>query len=94
MPHIVIGDPLQRVAHVDAESRSTEHYLGVLVEEAPDELSAGLSAEVTLVLMYWPRLGYEEVVPGATFTLREGSKIVGFGKLYRPPGPLEAVRDA
>jgi hypothetical protein len=29
----------------------------------------------------FPRLAYEGVVPGATFTLREGSRIVGFGRV-------------
>jgi hypothetical protein len=81
MPHIVLGDPSQREAHVGAGNEITEAYLGVLVEDAPDEWSAGESAEVTLVLMYWPDEQYVDVVPGATFTLREGPKIVGFGQI-------------
>jgi hypothetical protein len=58
-----------------------EHYLGVLVNDAPDEWFPGQSAEVTLVLMCWPDEKYENVIPGASFTLREGPKIVGFGKV-------------
>ncbi len=58
-----------------------ERYLGVLVADAPDEIAPGGSAEVTLRLMYWPEESYEDLIPGATFTLREGPKIVGFGKV-------------
>jgi len=39
----------------------------------------GESAEVNLALMYFPEETYDEVRPGATFTIREGSLIVGFG---------------
>jgi hypothetical protein len=80
MPHIVIGDPGQRQAQIRGNT-TTEHYLGVLVADAPDEMSPGGSAEVTLYLMYWPEEKYAGVVAGATFTLREGPKIVGFGQV-------------
>jgi len=58
-----------------------EDYLGVLVSDAPDEWLPGQSADVKLVLMYWPELRYEGIVPGATFTMREGPSIVGFGSV-------------
>ena len=29
----------------------------------------------------WPAERYEQLVPGATFTVREGPKIVGFGQV-------------
>jgi hypothetical protein len=79
MPHIVVGDPSQREAQIGAGNLLTERYLGVWVKDAPDELSPGESADVTLVLMYWPEEKYEDVRPGVSFTLREGPKIVGFG---------------
>jgi len=87
MPHIVLGDPSQREAHIGAGNRITEHYLGVWVKDAPDELSPGKSADVTLVLMYWPEEKYEGVVRGSTFTLREGPKIVGFGQVVSDQNP-------
>ena len=80
MPHVVVGDPEQREAKISGNT-ITEHYLGVLVADAPDELTPGGSAEITLRLMYWPDERYEQLVPGATFTLREGPKIVGFGRV-------------
>jgi hypothetical protein len=80
MPHIVIGDPEQREA-VKVGNNLTERYLGVWVTGAPDELSPGQTSEVTLKLMYWPDENYNDVKAGATFTLREGPNIVGFGRV-------------
>jgi hypothetical protein len=80
MPHVVVGDPEQREARTFGRAIK-EHYLGVLVADAPDEIAPGDSAEVTLRLMFWPEERYVQLVPGATFTLREGPKIVGFGKV-------------
>jgi len=68
-------------AKIDAASRATEHYLGVLVKDAPYELAPGQNADVMFVLMYWPDESYDNVVPGATFTMREGPLIVGFGHI-------------
>jgi len=55
-------------AKIDAASRATEHYLGVLVKDAPYELAPGQNAGVMFVLMYRPDESYDDVVPGATFT--------------------------
>ena len=80
MPHIVIGDPYQREALVDEHNRMTEHYLGVSFEgNSGEELSLGASHVVSLTLMYHPMVDYSAVQPGATFTLREGGKVVGYG---------------
>lgn len=79
MPHIVLGDPSQRQAEIGPGNLLTERYLGVWVKDAPDELSPGQTAEVTLAMMYWPDEKYEGEVQGDTFTLREGPKVVGFG---------------
>jgi len=89
MPHIVVGDPSWREAQIGAGNLFTEHYLGVCVKDAADELSPGLTSDVTLVLMYWPNEKYEDVVPGATFTLREGPHIVGFGRVVSEQNPPE-----
>ena len=81
MPHIVLGDPSQREAVIGPKNTIAERYLGVVVSDAPDELVPGESVEVALQLMYWPEEQYEGVVPGATFTLREGPTIIGFGTI-------------
>ena len=79
MPHVVVGDPGQREARISGNT-ITEHDLGVLVTDAPDEIPPGGTAEITLRLMYWPGEKYEQLVAGATFTVREGPKIAGFGQ--------------
>jgi hypothetical protein len=89
MPHVVVGDPEQREAKV-AGHTITERYLGVWFADAPDEIPPGGTAEITLRLMYWPEEKYEELVPGATFTLREGPKIVGFGRVLHASQPRSA----
>jgi len=81
MPHIVLGDPAQREALAGPGNTLTERYLGVLVSSASDELVPNQVTEVRLELMYWPEERYDGVAPGATFTLREGPKIVGFGRV-------------
>ena len=42
-------------------------------------MAPGDTAEVKLALMYAPEVPYTNVQPGATFTLREGPEIVGYG---------------
>jgi hypothetical protein len=33
------------------------------------------------MLMYWPHPVYESLVAGATFTIREGAQVVGYGRV-------------
>jgi hypothetical protein len=77
-PHIVIGPQSQRVAIVDG-NRMTENYLGVMFVGGPDTMEPGDTADVKMALMYFPEQPYNEVQPGATFTVREGPLIVGHG---------------
>jgi hypothetical protein len=77
-PHIVIGPQSQRVA-VRNGNLITEKYLGGMFVDGPEAMDPGESVEVSLALMYSPEEPYDEVMPGATFTIREGSDVVGFG---------------
>ncbi len=79
-PHIVMGPQSQRVA-IREGNAYMEKLLGVMFVGGPDTLAPGESGQVTLALMYFPEYQYDEVTPGATFTLREGSKIVGYGAI-------------
>jgi len=81
MPHIVLGDPSQRKAIVGPHNTILERYLGVWISDAPDELVPGNPTEVKLYLMYWPKEQYDGMIQGATFTLREGGLVVGFGSV-------------
>jgi len=77
-PHIVIGSESQRVAICNG-NRMTENYLGVIFVGGPEEMTPGETADVKLALMYFPEEPYNEVQPGATFTVREGPQVVGHG---------------
>jgi len=57
----------------------TENYLGVMLVGGPDTMEPGDTADVKMALMYFPEQSYNEVQPGATFTVREGPLIVGHG---------------
>ena len=77
-PHVVGGDPHQRKA-LFVNNVAQEHYLGVAFVGAPANVAANESFVAELALLYWPNVSYDSLVPGATFTLREGPHIVGFG---------------
>src|SRR5262245_32176502 len=77
-PHVVVGDPNQRKA-VLVNSVAQEKYLGVAFVGGPLEVVAGEPFLAEFALMYWPNVSYDSLVPDATFTLREGPHIIGFG---------------
>lgn len=92
-PHIVIGSPSQRSAIVDGRVLK-ELYQGVVFVNQSLVLQPGDTAEVIMALMYYPHNLYADVVPGATFTLREGASVVGYGSVLaraqptvQPDGP-------
>ena len=82
-PHVVVGDPHQRKAIIGAEGVVSEEYLGVQFRRTDSRLMPGDSAKVWLELMYYPDLDYRQLIPEATFTIREGAKVVGFGKVIQ-----------
>ena len=83
-PHVVVGDPTQRkVLLVDNFAQET--YLGVTFVDGPSNVVAGESFLAELALMYWPNVSYDSLVPGASFTLREGPHIIGFGTVQTAP---------
>lgn len=80
-PHVVVGDPSRRTATLDARGFGDEHYLGVQFTGDGRELLTGTDHTVTMDLLYHPGVDYSELVPGATFTIREGPVVVGFGRV-------------
>lgn len=88
-PHIVIGDRNQRKAIVEVTPEHprtlTEKYQGVAFIEGPEVefVPVNERIHVVMALMYFPDNVYEDVIPGATFTLREGGKIVGHGEILK-----------
>ncbi|MFO1461196.1 MAG: hypothetical protein U1G08_17565 [Verrucomicrobiota bacterium] len=82
-PHIVIGNPTLRQAVIAEGNRLTEHYLGVAFSDGPQHIDPGQPVRTTMALVYYPHVDYGAAVPGVTFTLREGARIIGFGKIER-----------
>ena len=86
-PHIVIGDPAQRepilVERDGVKNYIDEDYLGVAFWEGPNKeiLPTNEPMQLLMVLSYFPDVNYEMVIPGATYTLREGGRIIGYGEI-------------
>lgn len=77
-PHLVLGPTTQRAAVLDGRTL-VEPYIGVAFVGGPVKLSPGETGEVELALVYYPNQIYDGVKAGATFTVREGATIVGYG---------------
>jgi len=77
-PHLVVGDPNQRKA-ITFGNVIQEEYLGVEFVSGPENIVPGESFLAELALLYWPDVTYEALASGATFTVREGPHIVGYG---------------
>jgi hypothetical protein len=80
-PHIVIGKPAQREAIVGQGNVLLETYYGVAFAMGPERVEPNVPCQVRMMQVYWPDVTYGPVVPGATFTLREGGTVVGFGEV-------------
>ena len=90
-PHIVLGPITQRSPILDGRTL-VEPYVGVAFVGGPEQLNPGETAEVELALMYYPHPIYEGVNTGATFTVREGTTIVGFGTVLSDAQPCGRPR--
>jgi len=82
-PHLVVGDPNQRMAIVREDNANTEQYLGVCFLSGPQLVTPGTQFNATIGLLYYPDVAYSSLVEGATFTIREGGRIVGCGTVTR-----------
>ncbi len=81
LPHLVVGDPLQRIPILGKYRQITEEYLGVAFIEGPDRVEFDKKITARLALIYFPKNDYKNLVPGASFTIREGALIVGYGRV-------------
>ena len=84
--HVVVGDPGQREVKTAEDGRTlTEQYLDVCFDGDGEEITQGVEHEVLLVLANYRAIEYEKLVPGATFTLRGGGRIDGYGRVVQGP---------
>lgn len=86
-PHIVIGNPMFRETRSEVLNEAQlihegdGDYLGIAFRDTSNEPEIGLEITVIFAFMYFPQVTYKDAIPGATFTLREGARIVGFGRI-------------
>jgi hypothetical protein len=78
MPHIVIQPPEVRAPKVIHGNVIVDDYLGVRFLSGPTEILRDQPIDCEMELMYHPEVNYDAVGEGATFTLREGGKVIGF----------------
>lgn len=84
--HLVVGDPGQREVKTPEDGRAlNRQYLPVCFDGDGEEMAQGVVHKVWLVLVNCRAVEYERLVPGATFTLRGGGRIVGHGRVLRGP---------
>lgn len=81
-PHLVVGDTNQRRA-ITVGNVSQETCLGVAFLAGPENAKPGESFPAELALIFWPHPAYDSLTPGATFTIREGAQVVGYGRVKR-----------
>lgn len=81
-PHIVIQSRNIREASLSGNT-ILDDYLGVAFMSGPDPLPIGEPVQIQMSLMYAPHKAYDEAIPGADFTLREGPKIIGHGTIKK-----------
>jgi hypothetical protein len=90
MPHIVIQPRDARKAIVDEKGVGTELYEGIEFIERPSNYEVGTPGIFAFNLMYYPEHRYPNVLSGATFTVREGAKIVAHGVVLTRADPAAA----
>lgn len=79
-PHFVVGNPAQKKAIVNENNIGQEVYLGVAFKSQESALKQEHEIEAVVTTIY-PEVDYSSLVTGATFTIREGTKVVGNGKV-------------
>ena len=85
-PHIVLQPRSTQEPKIEVKDGvrcCVDPFISVAFWAGDDPIPIGLSFQVTLYLWYYPNEMYQGCVPGVTFTLREGSKIIGHGEIVR-----------
>ena len=82
--HIVLQSRDVRQAKIEVRDglrHVVDDYLGVAFWSGPHPVPVSTPFTVTMLLMYPEHPAYDSVIPGAEFTIREGGKIVGHGRV-------------
>jgi hypothetical protein len=90
-PHLVVQDP--DVRHPNLKGKLVdEPYLGVRFISGVGSEQLHLPAEYLLEFMYWPEVNYDALCEGATFTIREGPHVIGYGRVIERIDAIEERR--
>ncbi len=85
-PHIVLQPRGAREPKVEIRAGSkhiVDEYLAVSFWAGPDPIPISQPMTLALLLTYAPDPMYDALVPDAEFTIREGLKIIGHGRVLR-----------
>ena len=77
-PHLVVQDRSVRYARIRNNVIEEGHW-AVSFFDGPSEFSFGEPVRCRLILDWFPEADYSPLEKGATFTVREGARIVGHG---------------
>jgi hypothetical protein len=77
-PHLVVQMPDIRQAIME-ENNIVEDYVPVEFLDGPLDYVAGETGRFQIAIVHAIKTSCESLHPGATFTVREGSRIIGFG---------------
>src|SRR4051794_13377399 len=80
-PHLVVTGSGSDSSAVDDANVADADYLGVELLSTSEEFIPGEIANVEFQLLSSPAVNYARLQPGTQFTIREGSRIVGFGRV-------------
>jgi translation elongation factor EF-Tu-like GTPase len=67
-PHVVVGDG---------------EYLGTIFLSTPESVQPACPFVATFGLLYHPQIDYSALVPGVKFSVREGARVVGRGRVIK-----------
>ncbi len=73
-PHVV-------VAAINRGHAAADDYLGVAFVDATGSTEPGEILLAEMALVYHPHVDYSARVVGAAFTIREGARVVGHGRV-------------
>jgi hypothetical protein len=85
-PHIVLQPKETRQAKIKLSAKQkqiVDEYLGVAFWSGQDPIPVSQPFTVVMRLIYAPHPAYGQIAPCAEFTIREGSRIVGYGKVIK-----------
>jgi hypothetical protein len=80
MPHLVVQDTAIRKP-VNKNRTILDEFLGVYIKSVPPDIRPDTEGEYELALFFYPNVNYDKLKSGATFTVRAGGAVIGYGEV-------------